>query len=1284
MILTKPTAAAKLGIRLTGQGQPCIVGLNPELIAAQSNELAVGDVIHAVNGQSALGHAATTEMLRQAVGEVRLGLVVPVYAVAADRETIYLNQPDDPLCDRYVDSVIQYARQHPEVPLCVDLEWDSHDANRRLSLFQITTGRAHENMPLLIFDAIKIPGIEQRFKDLLESQLLLKAMHDPRQDAVTLSRCGIQLCGLFDTQLGHWLLHTGCAPGYDQRGLAEVRQAWLQTDRPSEPRMSQWHRTQHAWLRRPLPDYVIEYAACDIRDLPALYEKMRQRSTNEQFATILKRSCCPRATLKDIALEFFQYLKANPNVMLACEDYQMFKSTWLEWKERQAVMGSISSIYDELSKLKLVAKKGQTVAFADGGTTLSVFTPSSRRQALHAAAERVNESRAQIEEDKGGISVTPLSFADEVIPPGGTAEGRVQVANTGSAFRMLRSVKLLRCSRMGSNAPFGVEIEQRGERIAASTDLEVELNPGTSVAVIVRCRPSVIGMSYDTLSINFGSFTIGRFLEACCGDAELLSSLAPTAPYQKQRKRRPQDDAGVEEVPPPKDEVGGGSTKVKLGEYKVPPEWRRALGSEVGGNQLTDGWDLVAETDDRHRQAQLVAYSEHYKRLLWSEERQLHLDLSEFDLVGERSTTIEVRGRCMGLHVAGLAEKRPSVLKGDLVAVNLVGEPSRRYLGRAEKIELETVLLRFDNRLHQLGNRVRVEVRFKLGRGPLRVFHQGIAQFDTPERRSAFADVLFPPAAARSLDPTRLRPPRVDVSRLRFINRSVEENPQQRQAVECIVAGEARHVPYIIFGPPGTGKTTTVVEAILQCAELRRTLPQGFRMLVCAPTNTAADLVCQKVLERNPNLRSTLLRLMAYSRSKQEVPEAVLSCSNWNGESFDQPAPAEVLSKSIVVSTLSLAGKLQNTAGVERGHFDLIVIDESGQALEPEAVAPVAMLLNPAEGQLVLAGDPRQLGPVIHHTLAKKLGLAMSLLERLMSRPLYQPDGGYNSLVLTKLVRNFRSHEALLQLPSRLFYGGELEPCADQLLANCCSRWEELPAQGVPLVWQGVNGRDEREGNSPSWFNRDECQVVLKWVAELMRDRTRLGLRENGEDIGIITPYNKQAQKLQFMLRSKGFTRVGSGGIKVGSTELFQGQERKVIIISTVRSNADHVGFDIKHNLGFLDNPKRFNVAVTRACSLLIVVGNPAVLARDRHWGELLAYCHERHAYIGVPVADAVIRPDLFNGGEIGGEVPRSEAATAALTHDLDELLRRDDGEPQEEASHAFQQEGMEMPEHDS
>ena len=141
--------------------------------------------------------------------------------------------------------------------------------------------------------------------------------------------------------------------------------------------------------------------------------------------------------------------------------------------------------------------------------------------------------------------------------------------------------------------------------------------------------------------------------------------------------------------------------------------------------------------------------------------------------------------------------------------------------------------------------------------------------------------------------------------------------------------------------------------------------------------------------------------------------------------------------------------------------------------------------------------------------------------------------------------------------------------------------------------------------------------------------------------------------------------KANLGGVKVGSTEMFQGQERRVIILSTVRSSEDYVEYDARHNLGFLDNPKRFNVAITRACALLIVIGNPAVLAVDKkHWGALQAMCFAKGAYRGVPPPRA--DPDAD--------------AEPELLADIAALTMSDEEEAAGEPCQAVQQGDMAMP----
>ena len=182
---------------------------------------------------------------------------------------------------------------------------------------------------------------------------------------------------------------------------------------------------------------------------------------------------------------------------------------------------------------------------------------------------------------------------------------------------------------------------------------------------------------------------------------------------------------------------------------------------------------------------------------------------------------------------------------------------------------------------------------------------------------------------------------------------------------------------------------------------------------------------------------------------------------------------------------------------------------------------PVAGLLNiknPNGGQLVLAGDPKQLGPILRSPISIKNGLELSLLERLMktcsvykkraTEPGQNPS--FDSRVVTKLVQNYRSHPAILKLPNELFYDNELEVKADQLVRESLCKWDHLPKKGFPIIFHGIEGIDEREESSPSFFNTDEASQVAKYVD--MINSTR-GIRIDLSKIGVISPYKKQVSQ---------------------------------------------------------------------------------------------------------------------------------------------------------------------------
>ncbi|KAI8503673.1 hypothetical protein Bbelb_186440 [Branchiostoma belcheri] len=612
----------------------------------------------------------------------------------------------------------------------------------------------------------------------------------------------------------------------------------------------------------------------------------------------------------------------------------------------------------------------------------------------------------------------------------------------------------------------------------------------------------------------------------------------------------------------------------------------------------------------------MTDYARRWSCLLHLEELQMEIDIHQFDMINE---SLQPCGEYLSLTVPGLAEGRPSVLIGDKVVLTApgAGDCSPSYEGYVHEVLREEVLLKFHQDFHSSYDGEPYNVFFMFNRSTLRRCHQAV-NF----AHNLGSQVLFPsqPTLSPALVNCQLdrnntkgnhsgaqhsKGGRSPGAPVQLFNPSL--NQQQRAAVSRILRAEGRPAPYVLFGPPGTGKTVTLVEAILQ---VFHTLPYS-RIIACTPSNSAADLLAERLHHSGQVKQADMVRLNAFQRV-QEVPESIERYC-MDGDQLEQ-----VSRRRIIVATCSTAGLLYSL-GLRAGHFTHVFVDEAGQATEPECLIPVGLCAG-MQSQVVLAGDPMQLGPVLQSHLAKDLGLGQSLLERLMTRGPYLRDnnkfsqhGAYNPLLVTKLVCNYRSHPALLKLPSELFYHGDLFTLADPSLTRQLENWDGLPCKGCPIIFHGTEGEDMREGCSPSWFNPVEAVQVLRYTQLL------LGGSVKQSDLGIITPYRKQVEKLRLLLGS-----VGLDEVKVGSVEEFQGQERLIIIISTVRSTTNMLKFDTQHTLGFLSNPKRFNVSVTRAQALLIMVGNPHVLGQDPYWLSMLQYCVDQGAYTGCSLPSTV------------------------------------------------------------
>lgn len=477
------------------------------------------------------------------------------------------------------------------------------------------------------------------------------------------------------------------------------------------------------------------------------------------------------------------------------------------------------------------------------------------------------------------------------------------------------------------------------------------------------------------------------------------------------------------------------------------------------------------------------------------------------------------------------------------------------------------MLLRFAAEFHTSHqNENLYNIRFTYNRVTMRRLYQAVkeaAKLDT--------DLLFPAQSTtmRLIKTTPIVPVTCNI------------NEEQMHSVEMIL-GCKSIPPYVIYGPPGTGKTMTLVEAMLQLYATRK----GTRILVCAASNSAADHILNKLIGNKlvEVKESEIFRLNAPSRPYDDVHSDHIRFCFFEDFVFKCPPLKALMRYRIIISTY-MSASLIHSEGVRRGHFSHIFLDEAGQASEPDAMVPISHF-SLKETVIVLAGDPMQLGPVVFSKDAKRFGLEKSYLHRLFECEFYSnEDENY----VTKLVRNYRCHPAILDLPSELFYNGELLACKEADDSSCSDLlFDFLPNKEFPVLFIGIQGCDEREGNNPSWFNRFEASKVVEIIKKLT-----INTDSNEPDIGVITPYRQQVVKL-----NKALDTICMDGVKVGSVEQFQGQEREVIIVSTVRSTVKHNEFDKTYCLGFLSNWRRFNVAITRARSLLVIVGNPHIVSK--------------------------------------------------------------------------------------
>ncbi|KAH9754368.1 putative RNA helicase SDE3 [Citrus sinensis] len=704
------------------------------------------------------------------------------------------------------------------------------------------------------------------------------------------------------------------------------------------------------------------------------------------------------------------------------------------------------------------------------------------------------------------------------------------------------------------------------------------LQPLRTLTIWLSCKPKEMGLHKSVVQFDIGDDRFERMVLLLAEDS-VSRSLASNRPYSRvPRKMQSAVDEYVASSSPARTTTEARTTKrgsnYKLPEFPIPNDVRESLANKILPQFLVEG--LVRKN-----------YFSFFSTLLVMEELRLEEDMRCHSM---ECVTMRRKGaHLLALDVPGLAERRPSLVHGDFVFVKLAAANADAKKGSIYRVEADEVILKFAKEFHtQHRNGSLYNVSFTYNRINMRRMYQAVQAAENLE-----PNLLFPSQSTtrRSIKAA----PFVPFTSL---------NEEQTRSVE-IILGCKGAPPYVIYGPPGTGKTMTLVEAILQVYSTR----EHSRILVCAASNSAADHMLERLISNEVAgiKENEILRLNATSRPYEDVPTDFIRFCFFEGSIFKCP-PREALGRYRIIISTYMSSSLLNTNGIKRGNFSHIFLDEAGQASEPESMIPIANLCT-KQTVVVLAGDPKQLGPVIYSKDAETFGLGKSYLERLFECEFYRNgDEGY----VTKLVRNYRCHPAILDLPSKLFYGGELLACKDDATSLSSAKVDIFPNKDFPVLFFGIQGCDEREGNNPSWFNRFEVSKVVDIINKL-RENTEL----NETDIGVITPYRQQVLKIKKVLETWDMPDV-----KVGTVEQFQGQEREVIIVSTVRSTVKHNEFDRTYCLGFLSNPRRFNVAITRARSLLIIVGNPHIVCQDPYWNKLLWHCCDNNSYQGCPAPE--------------------------------------------------------------
>ncbi|KAL7735007.1 hypothetical protein ACLKA6_011271 [Drosophila palustris] len=440
-------------------------------------------------------------------------------------------------------------------------------------------------------------------------------------------------------------------------------------------------------------------------------------------------------------------------------------------------------------------------------------------------------------------------------------------------------------------------------------------------------------------------------------------------------------------------------------------------------------------------------------------------------------------------------------------------------------------------------------------------------------------------------------------------------NAKQREAVNAITTAlNIKLPPILLIGPFGTGKTYTLAQAIKQLLAQ----PEA-KILICTHSNSAADLYIKEYLHpwiEEGLEEATPLRVYYHKRWSATVNSVVQKyCITDGVGNFRRPSIEDIMRHRIIVVTLSISMELA-TLGLPKGLFTHIFLDEAAQAMECEAIMPLALANDST--RIVLAGDHMQMSPELFSAFAKERKLHISLLERLYD---HYPSNFPCKILLCE---NYRAHEAIIRFTSELFYEQKLVASGKQ------PRHERF----YPLTFFTTRGEDVQDKNSTAFYNNAEVYEVVERVSELRKRWPSAWGKLNDTSIGIMTPYADQVFRIRSELRKRRM-----GGISVERVLNVQGKQFRAVFLSTVRTRRTclpqsggqgagggtvataSIG-DADTDYGFLSNSKLLNTAITRAQSLVAVVGDPVALCSigrcRKVWERFIEICDEHKSLFGL------------------------------------------------------------------